>query len=598
MRLLRQLIHNGVVIPDTPLPNNLILTIRGQAVPLTREQAEMALAWARKQGTEYVADPVFVRNFLADFSAALGIEPPLKLEEVDFGPAIAIVAAERAARERLTKEERKALAAERKAAREALREKYGHAIVDGEETELGTYLVEPSSIFMGRGQHPLRGRWKEGPKQRDITLNLSPDAPRPEGNWAEIVWEPDSMWVARWKDKLSGKTKYIWLGDTATIKQRKEAHKFDKATRLEENLEAVRQAIQNGLRDEDPRRRMVATACYLIDKLCLRVGDEKDPEEADTVGATTLRPEHVTLHEDGTVEFRFLGKDSVLWHKKVALPATVCETLAELVANARPSSNGRSAAGDKPQLFPDISSRDVNAFLGEVQKGLTAKVFRTCHATKAVKDSLRESGVSLEDPEYKKREAVTRANLAAAKLCNHYKKAPANWPERQARVKERREVLRARLQARKDQVGEAQEALAEVRRQVAEKIEAAKTDKARERAKASGKKKIARARKKVETARTRLEKAKAALARYESKTILASKARTWNLGTSLKSYIDPRAYYCWGRGVGYDVLSAYYPKTLQKKFAWVRAEDDEAAEAEEQQASAEPQKPVAEGAGR
>ena len=48
---------------------------------------------------------------------------------------------------------------------------------------------------------------------------------------------------------------------------------------------------------------MVATACYLIDALCLRVGDEKDPDEADTVGATTLRPEHITLHEDGSVEF-------------------------------------------------------------------------------------------------------------------------------------------------------------------------------------------------------------------------------------------------------------------------------------------------------
>ena len=29
---------------------------------------------------------------------------------------------------------------------------------------------------------------------------------------------------------------------------------------------------------------MIATACYLIDVLCMRVGDEKDPDEADTVG--------------------------------------------------------------------------------------------------------------------------------------------------------------------------------------------------------------------------------------------------------------------------------------------------------------------------
>jgi hypothetical protein len=44
--------------------------------------------------------------------------------------------------------------------------------------------------------------------------------------------------------------------------------------------------------------------------------------------------------------------------------------------------------------------------------------------------------------------------------------------------------------------------------------------------------------------------------------------RDYNLRTSLKSYIDPRAYYEWGRKVGYD-WKLYYPKALQKKFSWV-----------------------------
>lgn len=574
--MLRQLIHNGVVVPPKPEPHNLILTVRGQPLALTPAQEEMALAWGRKQGTEYVEDPVFAGNFMADFSAALGIEPPLAPDEVDFAPAIEVIAAERAAREALTREERKALAAERKAAREALREKYGHAIVDGEWTELGTYLAEPSSIFMGRGQHPLRGRWKEGPQERDITLNLSPDAPRPAGDWAEIVWEPQSMWVARWRDKLSGRAKYIWLGDTAAVKQRKEARKFDTATRLGEHLQAVREAIEAGLVDPDPRRRMVATASYLIDHLCLRVGDEKDPDEADTVGATTLRPEHLSFHDDGTVEFRFLGKDSVLWHKRVALPEAVRRNLAELKANARPSSNGRGVAGDRPQLFPDISSRDVNAFLGEVQKGLTAKVFRTCHATMKVQESLARSGVTAESPEYRKRAATTQANLDAAVLCNHYKKAPARWAERRAKAEARKKVLAETVERRKEEVRLAREAVEAARAAAKAKVEAATTDRARERARKSGEKRVERARKRVETARARQRRSEEALARFSSRATLASKARTWNLGTSLKSYIDPRAYYRWGERVGYDVLTAYYPKTLQKKFAWVRAEQEPA----------------------
>jgi len=88
-----------------------------------------------------------------------------------------------------------------------LKERYGYAQVNGRRVELGNYMSEPSGIFMGRGEHPLRGRWKEGATQADVTLNLSPDAPRPPGDWGEIVWQPESLWVARWLDKLSDKLK-------------------------------------------------------------------------------------------------------------------------------------------------------------------------------------------------------------------------------------------------------------------------------------------------------------------------------------------------------------------------------------------------------
>ena len=330
--MLNQLIHNGVVVPEPPPPTGMVLTIEGEPVALTPKQEEMALAWAKKQGTPYVEDRTFIRNFLGDFGQELGLSSRLSLDDVDFGPANRIVQREREARERLTKEERKALAAERKVLREALREEYGFASVNGERTELANYVVEPSGIFMGRGKHPLRGRWKEGARRSDITLNLSPDAPRPPGEWAEIVWQPESLWVARWKDKLSGKLKYVWLSDTAPVKQAREAAKFDRVHELHAHLGAVRAQIERDLSHPDAKERMIATACYLIDALCLRVGDEKDPDEADTVGATTLRPEHVTLHPDGAAEFRFLGKDSVLWHKTLELPEQVQENLSELIS--------------------------------------------------------------------------------------------------------------------------------------------------------------------------------------------------------------------------------------------------------------------------
>jgi DNA topoisomerase-1 len=569
---LRYLEHNGVLVPEPPSPRHLEIWVRGELLRLTPKQEEMAVAWARKDGTPYVEDPVFIRNFLDDFSAALGVNPPLELAEVDFQPAIDIVLQERADKEALTREERKAQAAERKAQREALKEQFGYAIVNGERVELGAYIAEPSGIFMGRGEHPLRGRWKEGAAQGDITLNLSPDAPMPPGDWLERVWQPESLWVARWEDKLSGKLKYIWLSDTAPIKQTREAQKFDKAIELDAALDKVRTRIQKGLISSNPRRKMVATACYLIDTLCLRVGDEKDEDEADTVGATTLRPEHVTLYPDGTAVFNFLGKDSVEWNKTLQLPPIVAKNLAELVENAHPPATN-AGNDDKPQIFPLITSRSVNRFLSSAMPGLTAKVFRTHHATEVVQTSLEEAQVEPEDPEYVKWGAVTRANLQAAELCNHTKQVAAGFPERLKRMQAREKTLQERVRQRETQLQERKLKLARLPNEAIEKFQACTTEKQRQRAEISYKKRIARAEKRVDAARRSLRKARAALGKLQTQMAVNTEKRAWNLNTSLKSYIDPRVYYRWGQKVDYDVLERYYPKTLRRKFAWARQDE-------------------------
>ena len=593
--MLTQLVHNGVVIPNPPPYRGLVIYVRGEPLQLTPKQEEMALAWAKKQGTAYVDDPVFVRNFMGDFSQALGLDEALPAGQVAFGPVIDVVERERQARARLTREERKVQAAVRREIREELKEKYGYATVNGRRVELANYMTEPSGIFMGRGEHPLRGRWKEGARQQDVTLNLSPDAPQPEGEWGEITWQPESMWVARWEDKLSGKLKYVWLGDTAPIKQNREAQKFDQALSLHDEIDTVRQHILEGIGSGSERRRMIATACYLIDALCLRVGDEKNAEEADTVGATTLRPEHVTLHPDGMAEFDFLGKDSVAWHKELSLPPLIYETLEKLIAQARPSSSSGNGddfhpTRDLPQIFPDIHSRNVNHFLSRIHKGLTAKVFRTHHATVAVRASLQASGVKASDPEYVKWHAAVMANLEAAVLCNHTKKYTGNWESTSQRYQERIEKAKARRERYRAQLAEHEEALqvllveAATRRALAQaeidkidpehetRLERAKTK--FEKVKTRYDKRVATAKKRIRMSKERLRRATRAIGKIEAQFQVAGHKRTWNLGTSLKSYIDPRVYHRWGQHVDYDVLEKYYPKTLRRRFSWAREDED------------------------
>jgi DNA topoisomerase-1 len=48
---------------------------------------------------------------------------------------------------------------------------------------------------------------------------------------------------------------------------------------------------------------------------------------------------------------------------------------------------------------------------------------------------------------------------------------------------------------------------------------------------------------------------------------LTEKTKEYNLGTSLKSYIDPRVYVEWAGKVGFS-LEKLYSTTLRKKYSW------------------------------
>lgn len=65
---------------------------------------------------------------------------------------------------------------------------------------------------------------------------------------------------------------------------------------IQSHIDHIRETYTQDLTDNDNVIRQRATALYLIDKLALRVGNEKDAdEEADTVGCCSLRVEVHTM---------------------------------------------------------------------------------------------------------------------------------------------------------------------------------------------------------------------------------------------------------------------------------------------------------------
>ena len=540
--------HNGVLIQQSPPLQKISIWVKEECYELDQQLQQMVLAWARKIGTPYVEDPVFRRNFFKDFQKKLGVKGRLTYRDFDLHEATNIVEKERQLKALMTKEERKLLGESRKIIRLANKDNFGYALVENERVEIANYIAEPSSIFMGRGKHPLRGRWKQGPSQKDITLNLDPKASMPDGNWKGRMWCPDSLWIAKWQDKLSKKTKYVWIADSASVKQDREREKFDKAQLLNSRIRKVRHYISSHLADPELRVRKIATVCFLIDKLSLRVGDEKDDDEADTVGATTLRPEHIIFHADNQVEFSFLGKDSVPWNKKMKLPEVVVQNLNEFIVASDTPKSRQSA------IFKGITSSNVSSYLDNILPGLSAKVFRTYHASHIVKEYLTTHPLEKSNPDHKKKKVATLANLEAAIVCNHMKQIPKNFNDRIKKQKISVKNYRLKLKNLKIK-------LAEEKTKIDSALKKAKTPKQKKRIRLRRKKYRIRVKTRLENSNNRFEKARDRLE-------LMKASGRYNLTTSLKNYIDPRIYRDWGEEVDYS-WEKFYSSSLRKKFSWL-----------------------------
>jgi DNA topoisomerase-1 len=538
--------HNGILFPPAYEAHGIKIKIKGESVDLDLNQEEMIYQWAKKKDTPYSQDKVFQKNFTEDFAKTLAPKfKNISYQDIDFSHAYKIVDKEKDLREMMTKEEKKALAVKRKELREKLVQKYGKAIMDGKEVDVANYMAEPPGIFIGRGDHPLRGRWKPRVTAKDVTLNLGKEAKTPEGNWGKIVHEYDSMWLAGWTDYLTEKRKYVWLADTAGLKQDRDKAKYEKAVKLSKEIEKIKEKIVKDMKNKDPKISRIATVCYLIYRTAMRVGDEKDPDEADTVGATTLRKEHINI-TDNTIEFDFLGKDSVRWKETVKAEGNdkqFQENLKRIIQNKKP----------KDQIFEDITSRHVNVYYSSIVNGLTAKVFRTYLATTVVKNYLKEHDNMKGKTPNEKLYHAKLANLEAAIMCNHKRTIPKTFEET---LENKRETLKniSKEQPWKKTLDALKKAESSE-----DKTDAQKKNKA----------------KKIKTLNEQIkkqkEKHKERTEKLHLQIDLSEKTKDYNLGTSLRNYIDPRIFKAWTNEVGAE-WEKLYTAALQKKFLWVQNE--------------------------
>ncbi|CAL5396102.1 unnamed protein product [Camellia sinensis] len=530
------LVHNGVIFPPPYKPHGVKMLYKGKPVDLTPEQEEVATMYAVMLDTDYMNKATFKENFMNDWRKILGKNHVIqKLEDCNFTPIYEWHQREKEKKKQMSSEEKKALR-EEKLKQE---EKYMWVSLDGVKEKVGNFRVEPPGLFRGRGEHPKMGKLKKRIRPSDITINIGKDAPIPEcpiagESWKEIRHDNTVTWLAFWNDPINPKEfKYVFLAASSSLKGQSDKEKYEKARLLKDYIQGIRTAYTKDFTNKDITRRQIAVATYLIDKLALRAGNEKDDDEADTVGCCTLKVENVEPVPPNILKFDFLGKDSIRYQNEVEVELPVFRAIQQF-------RTGKKGGDD---LFDKLDTSKLNAHLKELMPGLTAKVFRTYNASITLDDMLNRETKGGDLAE--KVVVYQHANKEVAIICNHQRTVSKSHSAQMSRLNEKIDELKGMLDEFKTDLARAKKGKPPLKGADG-KPKKNLNPEALER-------KIAQTTAKIE----KMERDK------ETKEDL----KTVALGTSKINYLDPRITVAWCKR--HEVpIEKIFNKSLLAKFTW------------------------------
>lgn len=493
------------------------LTYDGKKYYLNPEEEKAASFYAKRLISEkgggvteiLTENNTFNKNFFADFVTYLSPEKRKVFKNIGkVGWDDLVEKIERNKPSELTKAEKR----EKRVATEERKREYGYAFLDGKREKVGNFIVEPASIFMGRGKNPNMGRIKREVYPEDVTINVGAYDPIPVApmghEWGSVVHDSSAEWLARWKDTITGDPKYVRFGAEGKFKSECDFVKYEKARKLERHIDTVRGRYMADVNSNDLVKKQLGTVLYLIDHFGIRVGGEKGDDETDTVGASTLRVGHIKLSPPTKVIFDFLGKDSIRYYKELNVPR-------EIFRNIKEFTEGK---GKDTDLFDRINASRINEYLKQFDKVFTAKVFRTRLASVRMYNALKKVQIPEGSTKQKTKVLFNKANAEVADILNH---------------------TRNISKKAKEAVEKLQDKLKELKEERKEKVREGKSTKSID--------------SKIETTKSNIE----------------GKNDTLNVAitTSLTNYIDPRVVVAWceSQVITPDYI---YTATLLKKFTW------------------------------
>eukprot|EP01129_Flabellula_baltica_P013689 TRINITY_DN6408_c0_g1_i1.p1 TRINITY_DN6408_c0_g1~~TRINITY_DN6408_c0_g1_i1.p1 ORF type:complete len:861 (+),score=258.68 TRINITY_DN6408_c0_g1_i1:34-2616(+) len=539
----RTLRHAGVYFPPPYEPHGVKMLYDGKEIELTPEAEELASFFARYvDKPDYLAKPNFITNFFSEFRKVLGKKHKIKKYELcDFTPINIYLTNQAEIRRNRSKEVKQA----EKAEKEALREIYGWAEMDGRKEKVANWTVEIPGLFLGRGKHPKAGLVKKRIMPEDVTLNLDEEAEVPpcpiKGHkWGAVVHNHTVQWIAAWKDPITGRNKYVQFDSSGSIRGKSDRDKFETARELRKHIKKIRKDYTSDFKAKKISHRQRATALYLIDKLAIRAGNPKGKDEADTVGCCSLRKEHMKLIPPSTIELDFLGKDSMRYQNSVKVEPAVYANLKRFLKGKR--------KGDL--IFDALTVSSLNAHLKSLMPGLSAKVFRTYNASVCMEKELQkfdfENAADTSAPE--KLLFFQKASVEVAILCNHQRTVSKTFDEQ--------------VQKLQDKIKNDEELIEYIKHVI--KRARVNKEPSRDPPDPENPPKLPKTvdgmKKKIQQLSDRIL---ATQAKIEEKDATKSVSTT----TSKINYIDPRITAAWANKVGMPITRVF-SATVRRKFGW------------------------------
>nr|CAA74890.1 topoisomerase I [Pisum sativum] len=541
------LVHNGVIFPPPYKPHGVKMLYMGRPVDLTPELRRGCYKYAVMRDTDYMQKDRFKENFWNDWRKLLGRNHVIQnLKDCDFTPIYDWCQSEKEKKKQMTTEEKKALK-EEKLKQE---EKYTWAIVDGVKRRVGNFRVEPPGLFRGRGEHPKMGRLKKRIHPSDIVINIGseaqvPECPIPGEGWKDIRNDNTVTWLCYWSDPINPKLfKYVFLAASSSLKGQSDKEKYEKARMLKDYIGNIRAYYTKDFTSKDITKQQIAVATYLIDKLALRAGNEKDDDEADTVGCCTLKVENVTRETPNKLKFNFLGKDSIKYENTVEVELPVYNAILKFQKDKGP--------GD--DLFDKLDTNKLNAHLKELMPGLTAKVFRTFNASITLDDKLNKDTKDGDAAE--KIVVYQHANKQVAIICNHQRSVSKSHSAQMTKLNEK--------------IDELQDVLKEL------KVDLDRARKGKSPTKSSdGKSKRSLT---PEVLEKKISQTNAKIEKMQRDMKTKVDLKTVALGTSKINYLDPRITVAWCKRHEVPIEKLFTKSLLQNllgQWMWTQISDSE-----------------------